>query len=215
MQLFIDSANISEIKEVSNLGLIKGVTTNPTLISKTNSSIDETIRNISSIVDGPISIEVTKDTYNEMLEQALNFYKINPRNIVIKVPMTYDGLKLCRELSNQGIKTNITLCFSVSQALLAMESKATYVSLFIGRLLDDNQDAFEILNSIVKIKHIYNFQTEIISASIRNVDQVEKCAQYASDIVTIPYQVLKDMITNPLTEKGIKKFKEDALKIVK
>lgn len=215
MELFIDSANINEIKEAYRLGIIKGVTTNPTLILKANSTIDETIRNISSIVDGPISIEVTKDTYDEMLKQALDFYNINPRNLVIKVPMTYDGLKLTKELHSREIKTNVTLCFSLSQAILAMQAGATYISPFIGRLLDDKQDAFKILQDIVDVRNYYDYKTQIIAASIRNVEHVEKCATCFTDIITAPYSILKEMINNPLTEKGLIKFKEDSQKILK
>ena len=209
MLLFIDSANLSEIKEAASLGLIAGVTTNPSLIAKEKTDYRETLQEISRIVDGPISAEVLSLEYNAMLEEAAELSAIHP-NINIKVPISTEGLRTIAELSRRGIPTNATLVFSAGQALLAARAGATLVSPFIGRLDDIGNDGLAILQDIMNIYRIYpDINTRVISASIRHPMHVIDSARIGADIATVPYKVIQQLIQHPLTERGIEKFLED------
>lgn len=215
MELFIDTANLKEIEEVSKYPFIKGVTTNPSLIAKANLTQREVITRITSLIDGPISAEVTKEDMDGMIEQALKLHEIDKKNIVIKLPMTIEGLKACKYLTDRGIKTNVTLCFSLAQALLAMEANATYVSPFMGRLDDNGFDSLELIKECVQLKKNYGYKTKIIAASIRSVKHVEDCALAGSDIATVPYKVLLKLIKHSLTDAGLETFRLDAQKTAK
>lgn len=212
MVLFIDTANIQEIKEASTWPFIKGVTTNPSLIAKEGLSQKDVISEIVKLVDGPISAEVTAEDLKTMIKQGEELYAIDPKHIVIKLPMTIAGLQACKYLTDKGIPTNVTLCFSSSQALLAMEANATYVSPFLGRLDDNGWDSVQLIRDIVKMKENYGYQTKIISASIRSVSHVQQCALAGADIATVPYKVLTKLIKHPLTDAGLDSFRKDALK---
>lgn len=215
MELFIDTADLKEIEEVSKYPFVKGVTTNPSLIAKANLTQREVITRITSLIDGPISAEVTKEDMDGMIEQALKLHEIDKKNIVIKLPMTIEGLKACKYLTDRGIKTNVTLCFSLAQALLAMEANATYVSPFMGRLDDNGFDSLELIKECVQLKKNYGYKTKIIAASIRSVKHVEDCALAGSDIATVPYKVLMKLIKHSLTDAGLETFKLDAQKTAK
>lgn len=208
MKIFIDTANLNEIKEISNYGIVKGVTTNPSLIAKEKESFEEIIKKISQIVDGPISAEVISEKAIEMIEEGRKLSKLH-NNIVIKLPTTLEGLKACKQLSQDKIKTNMTLIFSVNQAILAIEAGATYISPFIGRLDDIGTSGIELISKIKKVLLNYELKTEIIGASIRNVKQVEDLALIGADIATVPYKLIKEMINHPLTDKGLEKFNND------
>lgn len=212
MKIFIDTANIKEIKEGLNLGLIDGVTTNPTLISKENRPAEELLKEICSLVPGPVSAEVISLEGNTMVTEAEKLAKI-AKNIVIKIPLTKEGLKAIRALSKEGIKTNATLCFSPSQALLAAKSGADYISPFIGRLDDISQVGMDLIAKIKTIYNNYSFKTEIIVASIRNPLHVVDAAILGADIATIPYAVIEQLIKHPLTDIGIERFLQDYKKI--
>jgi transaldolase len=215
MKIFIDTAITSEIKEAASLGIIKGVTTNPSLLAKSGRTLNDVILEILSIVDGPISAEVEESDEAHMYAQAhqiVDACSKNP-NITIKLPMTEDGVKVCARLSKEGIKTNVTLIFSVSQALLAMEAGATFISPFMGRMDDyykDEEAGYELINNINMVKEIYGYKSEIIAASIRNPGHVEKAALAGADIATIPFKVIKEMYIHPLTTAGLEKFKKDS-----
>ncbi len=213
MKFFIDTANVEEIKEANDLGVICGVTTNPSLIAKEGRDFGEVIAQIAAIVDGPISGEVKATTVDSegMIKEGREIAKIHP-NMVVKIPMTEDGLKAVKQLSSEGIKTNVTLIFSANQALLAARAGATYVSPFLGRLDDIGQPGIELVENIVTIFDNYGIETEIIAASIRNPVHVMQCALAGADIATVPYGVIKTMISHPLTTKGIEKFQNDYLK---
>lgn len=208
MKLFIDTANIEEIKEANELGVICGVTTNPSLIAKEGRDFKTVIEEITSIVDGPISAEVISLEAKAMVEEAIPLAKMN-KNIVIKIPMTKEGLKAVKILSSMGIRTNVTLIFSASQALLAARAGATYVSPFIGRVDDVNADGLSLISDIVSIFSAHKIQTEIICASIRNPNHVTQTAKLGADIATVPYNVILQMIKHPLTDAGIEKFLKD------
>ncbi len=212
MELFIDTANLKEIEEFSKTPFIKGVTTNPSLIAKEGKSQSEIIETISTLIDGPISAEVTAEDEEGMLLQARKLHQIKPENIVIKLPMTTAGLSVCKKLHDEHIPTNVTLCFSLSQALLAFESHATYVSPFLGRLDDNGWDSAKLIEEIVKVKKNYGYETKIICASIRSVSHVETCALLGADIATVPYKVLKKLISHPLTDSGLVAFEKDSAK---
>ena len=205
MKLFIDTANVEEIRAAAACGIVSGVTTNPSLIAKEGRKLEDVIHEIVSLVDGPISAEVTEGDAETMIAQGRDLAKIH-KNIVIKLPMTWEGIKACKTLVKEGIKTNVTLCFSVDQALLAMEAGATFVSPFMGRLDDAGMEAEELIRNIAKVKAIYGYKTEIIAASIRNLKHIESAALAGSDIATIPYKVMMKMIEHPLTEAGLKIF---------
>ena len=208
MKMFIDTANIEEIKKAAELGVIDGVTTNPSLIAKEGRNIKEVIEEICSIVDGPISAEVMSLDHTKMIEEAEELIKLH-KNIVIKIPMCAEGLKAVSALSKKGIKTNVTLIFSAQQALLAAKAGASYVSPFLGRLDDIGNGGLPVIQDIAEIFNIYGIETEIISASVRTPMHVLECAKAGSDIATIPYKVIVQMISHPLTDAGIKKFIED------
>ncbi len=208
MQLFLDTGNIEEIKIAAKWGVVDGVTTNPSLIAKTGRGIKAVISDICEIIDGPISAEVISTEKEKMLEEARILANINP-NIVIKLPLTHDGISALKVLSSENIATNLTLCFSTSQALLAAKNGATYISPFIGRLDDIGADGVELIKEIKTIYKNYNFKTKILSASIRNIDHVKNVLLIGSDIATIPFKVLDEMFRHPLTDKGLKKFLED------
>ena len=208
MRFFIDTANIEEIKEANELGVICGVTTNPSLIAKEGRDFIEVVKEISTIVDGPISAEVISLDHKGMVEEADKLSKIH-KNIVIKLPMTLEGLKATKILSHKGIKTNVTLIFSATQALLAARAGATYVSPFVGRLDDIGQDGLSLIEEIVDIFNVNAIETEIIVASVRNPIHVAQAARMGADIATVPYKVITQMTKHPLTDKGIENFLKD------
>ncbi len=208
MKIFIDTAIISEIKEVNELGVIDGVTTNPSLIAKSGRKFEEVITEITKIIDGPISAEVISLESEKMVEEAMELIKIHD-NIVIKIPMTAEGLKAVKILSSKGIKTNVTLVFSTNQALLAAKAGATYVSPFIGRVDDTSFYGMDLIEDIMEIFETYGIQTEVIAASVRHPLHVLEAAKAGADIATIPYKVIQQMIKHPLTDIGVEKFLKD------
>lgn len=208
MKLFIDTANTEEIRKANDLGVICGVTTNPSLIAKEGLVFEEVIKEITSIVDGPISAEVISLEATKMVEEAIELVKIHP-NIVIKLPMTTEGLKATKILSSKGIKTNVTLIFSAGQALLAARAGATYVSPFVGRLDDIGRDGMELVADIAEIFDIHGISTEIIAASIRSPLHVIDAAKAGAHIATVPYNIILQMTKHPLTDNGIERFLKD------
>ncbi len=208
MKLFIDSANIEEIRETYSLGIISGVTTNPTLIAKEGRNFVEVVREIASIVDGPISAEVVSTEAEGMVAEAFELSSIHP-NVVIKIPMCAEGLKAVKVLAQKGIRTNVTLIFSANQALLAARAGASFVSPFVGRLDDVSHDGIGLIVDIMEIFNNYDFSTEVIAASIRHPLHVTAAAKAGAHIATVPYKVLVQMIGHPLTDAGIKKFLAD------
>ena len=210
MKFFIDTANVDDIKLANDLGVICGVTTNPSLIAKEGRDFKEVIKEITEIVDGPISGEVKATTtcWKDMVEEAREIAKIHP-NMVVKIPMTEDGLRAIKILKQEGIKTNVTLIFSANQALLAARAGATYVSPFLGRLDDISHNGLILIEEIVEIFSNNDIDSEIIAASVRNPIHVAECAKMGCDIATVPYSVIKQMIKHPLTDIGIEKFKQD------
>ncbi|SMC24127.1 transaldolase [Clostridium acidisoli DSM 12555] len=208
MKLFIDTANVEEIREANDMGIICGVTTNPSLIAKEGRDFNEVINEITSIVDGPISGEVISLDAKGMIKEGREIAKIH-KNMVVKIPITEEGLKAVKVLSSEGIKTNVTLIFSAGQALLAARAGASYVSPFLGRLDDICANSMELIESIVNIFNIHDIKTEIIAASIRSPKHVVDAAEAGSHIGTIPYKVLKQLLKHPLTDSGIDKFMED------
>ncbi|HDD60437.1 MAG: fructose-6-phosphate aldolase [Thermoplasmata archaeon] len=214
MKIFLDTANIDEIREGVELGVIDGVTTNPSLIAREGRRFDEVVGEICAIVDGPISAEAVSMTSKEMFEEAKRLSEIHP-NIVVKIPMTEEGLKTVKKCKKAGIKTNVTLVFSPNQALLAAKAGATYVSPFVGRLDDITHYGMDLVRSIVQIFSNYDFDTEIIVASVRNPLHVLEAAMAGADIATVPYKVLKQMFRHPLTDIGIERFLKDWEKVPK
>ena len=209
MKIYIDSSDIKEIKEINKTKLVDGITTNPSLIAKQNKNIKAILKEICNEIKGPVSAEVTAVDCNGMLKEAKILKKI-AKNIVIKLPLTFEGLKACKELSAKGIKTNVTLCFSVTQALMAAKSGATYVSPFIGRLDDIGESGVGLIQDIRKVFNNYkDLKTKILSASIRNLDHVKEVAKAGSDIATIPPKVFHEMYKHELTDKGLKIFLDD------
>ena len=216
MKLFIDTANVEEIRRANDLGVICGVTTNPSLIAKEGRDFVEVVKEITDIVDGPISAEVISMEADKMVEEALELYRtIDNANLVIKIPMCAEGLKATKRLTAMGIKTNVTLIFSTAQALLAAKAGATYVSPFVGRLDDIGFEGIDLVEDIVKIFRIYGIKTEIISASIRSSNHVIEVARVGSDIATVPYKVIESMIKHPMTDNGIQRFLSDWEKVEK
>lgn len=208
MKFFLDTANVSEIREAEALGVVAGVTTNPSLIAKEKQNIQEVIKQIAEIVDGPVSAEVISTTFEEMVPEARQLAKI-ASNVVVKVPLNAEGLKTVKVLSAEGIKTNVTLIFSANQALLAARAGATYVSPFVGRLDDISEDGMELVKTIADIFAIHDISTEIIAASVRHPMHVTKAALAGAHIATVPYKVLLTLLNHPLTDAGIKRFLED------
>ena len=210
MKFFIDTANVEDIKKANDMGVICGVTTNPSLIAKEGRDFNEVIKEIASIVDGPISGEVKATTTDAegMIKEGREIAAIHP-NMVVKIPMTVEGLKACKVLSQEGIKTNLTLIFTANQALLAARAGATYVSPFLGRLDDISMPGIDLIYDITEIFQMHNIETEIIAASVRNPIHVIDCAKAGADIATVPYKVLEQMTKHPLTDQGIAKFQAD------
>lgn len=208
MKFFLDTADVDEIKKINSLGLVDGVTTNPTIISKEGRDFEEVIKEICSIVTGPVSAEVIGLTAEEMITEARELAKWAD-NVVVKIPMTEEGLKAVNVLSKKGIKTNVTLIFTFSQGLLAMKAGATFISPFIGRLEDIGTDAYELIAKLRQAIDFYGFDTEIISASIRNLHHVESVAHLGSHIATIPSSLFLSLWSHPLTDKGIATFLKD------
>ena len=214
MKFFIDTANVEDIRKANDMGVICGVTTNPSLIAKEGRDFTEVIKEITSIVDGPISGEVKATTVDAegMIKEGREIAAIHP-NMIVKIPMTVEGLKAVKVLSAEGIKTNVTLIFSANQALLAARAGATYVSPFLGRLDDISMPGINLIEDIVQIFQNYGLETEIIAASIRNTVHVTECALAGADIATVPYAVIEQMTKHPLTDQGIEKFKKDYLAV--
>ncbi len=215
MKFFIDTANTEDIKKAAEMGVVCGVTTNPSLIAKEGRDFDEVIKEITSLVDGPISGEVkaTSETAEKMIEEGREIAKIHP-NMVVKIPMTVEGLKATKVLASEGIKCNVTLIFNANQALLAAKAGAAYVSPFLGRLDDIGVTGMDLIRTISEIFANYDdIKTEIIAASVRNPIHVTDCALAGADIATVPYSVIEQMTKHPLTNSGIEKFKEDYLKV--
>lgn len=211
MKFFVDTAIVEDIKKANDMGVICGVTTNPSLIAKSGRKFEEVIKEITEIVDGPISGEVKASTQDAqgMIAEGREIAKIHP-NMVVKIPMTVEGLKAVKQLSAEGIKTNVTLIFSANQALLAARAGATYVSPFLGRLDDISMPGIDLVRTIAEIFDIYGIETEIIAASVRNPIHIIDCALAGADIATVPYEVIEAMTKHPLTDAGIEKFKKDS-----
>ncbi|BCV23051.1 fructose-6-phosphate aldolase [Moorella sp. Hama-1] len=212
MRIFIDTANVAEIKAANDLGIIAGVTTNPSLIAREGRNFREVVAEIAAIVDGPISAEVVSTQAPAMVNEGVELAAIHP-NIVIKIPMIAEGLKAVKELSARGIKTNVTLVFSANQALLAALAGATYVSPFVGRLDDISHDGMQVIADIVPIYAQYGFKTQVIAASIRHPLHVLEAARLGADIATVPYKVIMQMLKHPLTDAGLAKFLADWEKV--
>jgi len=208
MKFFVDTADIKEIEELNDLGLVDGVTTNPSLIMKSGGKILDVTKQICDIVKGPVSAEVTATDYEGMMKQAKVLAAIAD-NIAIKVPLTMDGLKACKALRGQGRMVNVTLCFSATQALLAAKAGATFISPFIGRIDDMAEDGMEIVSEIRTIYDNYDFKTEILAASVRTVNHVKQAALIGADVATVPAKTLKALYQHPLTDKGLEAFLAD------
>ncbi|WP_375633461.1 MULTISPECIES: fructose-6-phosphate aldolase [unclassified Bartonella] len=208
MKFFVDSANIEEIQELQNLSLVDGVTTNPSLILKSGRNILDVTKEICALVSGPVSAEVAATEFESIMKEAAVLAKVAD-NICIKLPLTLDGLKACKALTAAGLKTNLTLCFSANQALLAAKAGATFVSPFIGRLDDCGNDGSELLHEIRTIYDNYNFKTQILAASIRTVNHVKEAALRGADVATVPPTILKALVKHPLTDKGLQIFLDD------
>jgi len=214
MKFFIDTGDVAEIREAHAMGLVDGVTTNPSLVAKTGRKYRDVVVEICEIIDGPISAEVLSTTYDEMMAEAREWHKLH-KNIVVKLPLIPDGLKGVRTCAKEGIRTNVTLCFSANQALLAAKAGASYISPFIGRLDDISETGMELIEKIVTIYNNYNYETEVLVASVRNPTHVVDAAMLGADICTIPFSVMQQLAKHPLTDVGLKKFVEDAKKIPK
>lgn len=214
MKLFIDTADIAEIREAMSLGLLDGVTTNPTLVAMTGRPMRDVLAEICDLVDGPVSGEVLSVNYDEMMEEAHDLAAIAP-NIVVKLPLIADGLRAVKELTSEGIRTNVTLCFSPIQAMLAAKAGATYVSPFVGRLDDVGHDGMDTVAQIVEIYNNYDFETEVLVASVRSPTHVLEALRLGADVATIPLKVIHQLIKHPLTDIGLQRFIADAAKIPK
>lgn len=208
MKFFVDTADISEIRDLASTGLLDGVTTNPSLIAKSGRDFIEVVREICAVVEGPVSAEVTALDAPTMIEEGRKLAKI-AGNIAVKVPLTWDGLKACKTLTGEGTMVNVTLCFSANQALLAAKAGATFISPFIGRLDDVNLDGMELIEDIRTIYDNYEFATEILAASIRTVNHVKDAALVGADVATVPPAVLRSLVNHPLTDKGLELFLAD------
>jgi transaldolase len=212
MKFFIDTAEVKEIREAQSMGILDGVTTNPSLIAKAGKPFKDTILEICSIVDGPVSVEVTDLDCTGMIRQA-HEYAPWAKNVVIKLPTTREGVKACKALTNEGIKTNLTLCFSANQALLVAKAGATYVSPFIGRFDDISEDGMLVIEQIVQIYQNYDFKTQVLAASIRHPLHVVQAAMAGAHVATIPFKVLDQMFKHPLTDRGLDAFLADWKKV--
>jgi transaldolase len=212
MKIFIDSADIAEIQDAAAMGVIDGVTTNPSLVAKAKKPLERVIREICEIVDGPISAEVIATDAEGIVREGKILAAIHP-NVVVKVPLIAEGIRAVRTLSSQGIKTNVTLCFSAPQALLAAKAGATYISPFLGRIDDIGGDGLELIAQICTIYNNYGYETEVLAASIRHPVHLVRCAELGADVATIPYKVILQLLKHPLTDSGLAQFLEDAKKI--
>lgn len=208
MKFFVDTAEIAEIRELMPTGLVDGVTTNPSLVAKSGRDFREVVAEICALVPGPVSAEVTALEAKQMIEEGMSLARIAD-NVTVKLPLTLDGLIACKALTGDGIKTNVTLCFSANQALLAAKAGATFISPFIGRLDDINLDGMELIREIRMIYDNYDFRTEILAASIRSANHVKDSAIAGADVATVPPSVLKSLVSHPLTDKGLKAFLAD------
>jgi transaldolase len=214
MKFFIDTANIDEIKEAVALGILDGVTTNPSLVSKEGKDFRKLLDEILKIVDGPVSAEVISTDYEGIIKEGKELASIH-KNIVVKIPLIKEGLKACKTLTSEGIKVNVTLCFSPNQAILAAKAGATYVSPFVGRLDDISTDGMDLISQIVQIYRNYNFKTQVLVASVRHPLHVVESALIGADVCTIPFDVIKKMFNHPLTDIGLEKFLSDWKKLKK
>ncbi len=214
MKFFIDTANINEIKEAASMGLLDGVTTNPSLVAKEGRNFKELLNEIVQIVDGPISAEVVSTDYDGMMKEAKELASIH-KNIVIKIPLILEGLKAVKTLTSQNIKTNVTLCFSPAQALLAAKAGATYISPFVGRLDDISHSGMQLISQILTIYENYNYQTQVLVASIRHPLHLVEAAELGAHVATIPFDVIKKLFNHPLTSSGLEKFLSDWEKLNK
>jgi len=208
MQFFVDTASVEDIKEAQSMGVLDGVTTNPSLMSKESGEFEDIIRSICEIVDGPVSAEVVSTDFDGMMIEARKNAAIHEQ-VVVKIPITLDGLKAVKACSNEGIRTNVTLCFSPTQALMAAKAGASYISPFIGRLDDLGQDGMELIRSIRQIYNNYGFETQVLAASLRSPKHVVDCALAGADVVTLPPDVLKKLLNHPLTDSGLERFLAD------
>lgn len=212
MKFFIDSGDIGEIKAAAAMGLVDGVTTNPSLLAKAGKPMHQALAEIAEVVDGPISGEVLATDYEGILREGREIAKIH-KNMVVKVPLTLDGLRAVRTFKNEGIRTNVTLCFSPNQALLAAKAGATYISPFVGRLDDVSHEGMELIEQIVTIYNNYDFDTEVLVASVRHPTHVLQSALIGADVCTMPFKVIEQLAKHPLTDIGLAKFIEDGKKI--
>ena len=208
MKFFVDTADVEAIKELNDLGMVDGVTTNPSLILKSGRDILEVTKEICGIVSGPVSAEVVALDAETMISEGRKLAEIAP-NIAVKVPLTWDGLKACKVLSDEGKMVNVTLCFSVNQALIAAKAGATFISPFVGRLDDINMDGMELIADIRQVYDNYGFDTQILAASIRTVNHITQCALIGADVITAPPSVIKQLASHPLTDSGIAQFMKD------
>ena len=212
MKFFIDTADLGEIRAAASMGLIDGVTTNPSLVAKTGRKYLDVVREICEVVDGPISAEVLATDYDGMMAEARDWAKVH-KNIVVKVPLTMDGLRAVKTCAKEDIRTNVTLCFSPNQALLAAKAGATFISPFVGRLDDISEEGMNVIADIVSIYQNYDFDTEVLVASVRHPMHVQTAALMGADVCTIPFKVIEQLAKHPLTDLGLAKFIEDAKKI--
>jgi transaldolase len=214
MKIFIDSADLAEIKDAASMGVVDGVTTNPSLVAKTGKSLERVIAEICEIVDGPISAEVTATDAEGIVREGKLLAAIHP-NVVVKVPLIAEGIRAVKTLSAEGIRTNVTLCFSAPQALLAAKAGASYISPFLGRIDDVGGDGLELIQQLVTIYNNYGYETEVLAASIRHPVHLVRCAEIGADVATLPHKVILQLLQHPLTDLGLAKFLEDAKKIPK
>jgi transaldolase len=214
MKIFIDSADLAEIKDAASMGVIDGVTTNPSLVAKTGKALERVIAEICEIIDGPISAEVTATDAGGIVREGKLLAAIHP-NVVVKVPLIAEGIRAVKVLSGEGIRTNVTLCFSAPQALLAAKAGASYISPFIGRIDDVGGDGLELIEQLVTIYNNYGYETEVLAASIRHPVHLVRCAELGADVATLPHKVILQLLQHPLTDLGLAKFLEDAKKIPK
>lgn len=212
MKIFIDSADVAEIRDVAEMGVVDGVTTNPSLLAKVGRKTEDAVADICELVDGPISAEVIATDYDGIVSEGRALAKIHP-NVVVKVPLLADGLKAVRTFSKEGIKTNVTLCFSASQAMLVAKAGATFISPFVGRLDDISQEGMELIEQIVEIYANYGYETEVLVASVRNPVHVVQSALLGAHAATIPHKVIHQLLKHPLTDNGLARFLEDAKKL--
>jgi transaldolase len=213
MKIFIDTANIKQIREAAALGILDGVTTNPSLVSKEQGNYRDMLVEICDIVQGPVSAEVVAEDTEEMVRQAREYAKIS-EHIVIKVPLVAEGIKAVKILTAEDIKTNVTLCFSANQGLIAAKAGATYISPFVGRIDDIGQDGMEVVAELVEVYENYAFSTQVLAASLRHPKHVLEAAKIGADVATIPFAVIMQMLKHPLTDAGVKKFNEDWDKVL-